>query len=588
MANTTREKGKRQPAKKDTGPILVEDPAAITEDLPPSDQIPVEDDSEEEEAAQQSEAAAPDPRRIPTSSSLTASELWGFIAQYPVPEDLDLYVYRLFPVIRASAPPDWNGEGKWPTYQEKLKGLVAEQTGRVPDQEWLRNVRGSGLYHLRLIDRRLKRTQNRQICEAKVEINEWDTHPPVLNDWSELVPCEANKWIIQRLLKDKIIKRTPEGGFVAHETTSQEAPAAQNGGGEARMLETALRFAEKAYANNRPVAPPAAFTGKDIVDLIGKTQAANDPQKIIAAAQGLVQIAKPAEDPMLKFVLDRLAAAEDRSSRLLEKLLTPVEKPAPPPDAMHELAMGLLKKKLEEPAPTAETIAAASKMSGAQEFWKGMAEVIAPVLAPLTDGLGKIIPIVVTAKMAQGAQPAQNAQQPRPAQQVATAQPQPQQQPAPAAAPAQPAAEAPPQPQAPNMQEQLKSLFYAILDQATPTMLDTFANADEYEGPAGEVFAATFCSMTFRNTLPPQVIELMSALQGEDLSLISGIAAHKQAKEMGLEVIIDGYRNSPYAKKTVGDNAAQEKKFRDFVMQFLAYDPKAEQEEEPEQGGFHG
>jgi hypothetical protein len=557
MAKTRGGSGNRPPQTAPTGPVLVDDPPAQT-DLP---EPPAEDDSEEESVAA-AESASPDPRRIPPSLNLTGPQMWAFIAQYPAPQDLDLYCYRLFPVIVAGPPPDWTGGSKWYTYQEKVKGLIAEQTGRVVDYEWLRNVRGSGTYHLRLIDRRLKRTQNRQVCEAKVDVNEWDAHPPVLNDWSELVPTEANKWIISRLVKDKVIKRTQEGGFVAYEGE----PAAQNGNGNqsasgeaAKMFDTAARILERAY--NRPPAPAptkeeSPFEKIDIVGLIDKTHSANDPVKMLAGFKDLADILKP---PAAAPAADPVAMA----LKIIEALKPNTPAVAPlDPIAQMKVQLDMIKT-IKDTFGDSEKEAAEtrSRMNGWQEFFKQPLTELMSGLKPLFK-VGADILFLKTNHPA----PAANAT-PRATAPAQVAQPG---APAPAAAPEQTTAEQPQGQEEPPMMNRQQAEAHMIMTgvaSVAPTLIKYF----ESEELTGVDFASWFCDASLPTGLPnmPMVPEL-----------VDGYDALPMLKQYGaaqIQSLIKVNAGPLYTR--IAPTEDKETALLKFLEEFLSYDPEAEQPE---------
>ena len=590
MAKTTREKGgKQQP----TGPVLVDEapPMPAVEELLP----PVEDDSEEIEDSSV-EAASPDPRRVPAvADNMPGQQLWAFLAQYPDPQYLDLYGYRLFPVIKATAPPEWTGTGKAPTYQEKVKGLITEQTNRIVDYNWLRDVRGSGTYFIRIIDRRLKRTQNRQICTSKIEVNEWDTHPPVLNDWTELVPCEANKWIINRLLKDRIIKRNSEGGFMAYQDGQQN----QNGTATldpGALLDKTVNLAQKLAQTMQPKESASAFSGKDIVDLIKEQTKQNDPQKVIDAAKGLVEISRPLATPpppppdntLVTLLLAQLkeqsaeaAAARAREFELMKEMMKQSNAPAPaPPDPVATIeAQAKAYVTLREAFGGGDAAAAQSRMNGWQEFLK----------EPLTGFIGLLQPFAqvgaaLLAARAQQAQQANAPAQPKPA--TATAPPtssavtQGQQPPAPAA-PGQPQQQPaaatqetePPMPPAPNP---VLIVLNAALMHVDFTLRDYFAN----ELP-GSDFAAWFCDTAIPLPAPYNLMQ-ESVIGAEALKKLQQFTATDpqgktlDAPEAGKNLLIAAYKANPAIWAKIVTSPDKEPKFSKFLDEFLAYNPEGE------------
>ena len=560
MAKTTSGKPKKQTT--NTGPVLVDDPENPGEAIPAPD--PEEELEEIDPAEAQPAPQAADPRRIPESSMLEPRAFAAFVAQYPAPADLDAYFYRLFPVVKNLAPPEWPPNKKFPTYIEKVKGLLTPQTNQVFTWDWLRDIRGSGKYNIKLIDRTLKRTQNRMVCETNVEVNEWDTHPPVLNDWAELVPCDANKWIIERLLREKIIKRTPEGGFVAFEISQNgTAPAAPNGADPVSLMRETLNAAERMA---KMMAPPkedkkdeSPFQKIDIVKLIEGSQNANDPGKILTAAKELAAMMKPPEQPKadpeahLKMVLE------------IAKLFKPADV-APQPSALDQLKQTaeLAKVMRESFGPTETEIQAKSHMNGWQEFLK----------EPLTEFVGLLKPFaqlgagLLMQRATQGNAPSPAAPRPTPpaTTQLPTAVPNPAPAngaapPTPAAAtgePGQPAADQPQQPQqaAPMDQQQVQMQFVIqVLNQVTPTLISYLENPEM----GGKDLALWFIDTSF-NT---------------NLGMMKGLALWEMLRPMmEREQLLQLYQTSPYWKNI----QPYAEKFPKFVDEFLAYDPEKDAE----------
>src|SRR5437879_13886096 len=100
MARTTRDKPKKAGIT-EIGPILVQEPPENTD---PSVGEPAE---EPEDEAQADATPANDPRRIPPQQTFKVEEesiFWSWLGQFPDPENIDLYGYRLFPVIKVLPP----------------------------------------------------------------------------------------------------------------------------------------------------------------------------------------------------------------------------------------------------------------------------------------------------------------------------------------------------------------------------------------------------------------------------------------------------------------------------------------------------
>jgi len=572
-------------------------PTPAPEELLP----PVEDDSEEIDDSAV-ETVSPDPRRVPpVADNMPGQQLWAFLAQYPEPQYLDLYLYRLFPVIKAIPPPEWTGNGKPPTYQEKVKGLITEHTNRIADYNWLRDVRGSGTYFVRIIDRRLKRTQNRQICTSKLEVNEWDTHPPVLNDWSELVPCEANKWIISRLLKDRAIKRNPEGGFMAYE-------ASQNGNGPApvastdpgALLNQVVNLSEKLSKAMQPKESQSAFSGKDIVDLIKHQATQNDPQKVIDAAKGLVEISKPAEDKEGKTILAILlaqleeqrkesAAAREREFKLMTDMLAKANTPPPAPPAPPDPEVQLTKTfDLLTKAKEFIGEGSASQMKGWQEFSQPIITGFMDLLKPLAQVGATVLQAKAMINLQQQnantkpATPPASAPPSTPATVQQAQQPQPPgTQPAPNA-PATPAESAPPID--PNIQG-IIVVINAVLHQVDLTLRDHFEHAvNKDEGYSGEDFAGWFCDVKIALPPPYNLMAPNGITGAEALSRIRSFSANDPqgnfvpAPEAGKQIILASYRQNPQVWQALCPTEERAAQFETFVQEFLSYDPEAEPE----------
>ena len=586
MAKTTREKPQSPPKTGPTGPILVEESSQEAE-------IQAEEEPEQEQTETESPATAPpDPRRIPPSQRMEGPEFWAFLQQYPVPQDLDLYIYRLFPVVKSLPPAGWNSNQKPPTYCEKVKGLITQQTGEVADYEWLRNVRGSGNYHLRVVERALKRTQNRQICECILEINEYDTHMPVLNDWCELVPnASGNQWIIQRLIQDKVIKRTPEGGLVAAVVPSENSTAANDPGA---MLTQTVNLAKDLAQTMRPKDTAPGFTGKDIVDLIGKTQVANDPQKIIDAATSLIQMTKPPENKegsvLITLLLAQLkeqsteaAAARAREFELMKDMLnkanTPPPAPPAPPDPVATIeAQAKAYVTLREAFGGGDAAAAQSRMNGWQEFLKEPLVGFMDLLKPFAQVGAAIFAAKAQQSAQQNAAAAPKAPTAPPTSPAVT---QGQQQPAPTP-PGQPQQQTTPQPAQETQQPMPPApnpvliVLNAALMHVDFTLRDYFAN----ELP-GSDFAAWFCDTAIPLPAPYNLMQ-ESVIGAEALKKLQQFTATDpqgktlDAPEAGKNLLIAAYKANPAIWAKIVTSPDKEPKFSKFLDEFLAYNPEGE------------
>ena len=601
MAKTTRDKPKKVAEKPDTGPVLVAEPNEIAED------IPEEFEESEEATPSDSEVDANDPRRIPPMQRFELAhqpQWWGFLKQFPDPINCDLYGYRLFPSIMLSPPADWTSRQKPPTHIFKIKGLITPETNQVVDYEWLRNTWGSGKYQLRMVDRTLKRTQNRQICTAIVEVNEWDTHLCVLGDWSELVPNEGNKWVISRLLKDKIIKRNNEGGFMAF---SEGAAVTTNGATpDVAMLDKVLGFAERQFARNTQSTDKQqesvglkamdimASTVKDVMKEATKPPTPPPPpdntvvtllttmlenQRIAAENQR-----KENEAARAREAADA-AAARQREHELLKEMLAEARKPAPaPPNPMDQMdtVLGIFDKLKDKLGGGDSEAARASRMSATQEFWQPIITEGQKTIAPLVDAGAKImLHKAMQANQQQiGQRPGQQPQQQRPPGQSfvspaaevaappAPQQPQPpapmqhqQTQPAPPEQ-QQPATAEPDQQQPPmmpmNIQEQYKAQVIAVcLNRYMATIRKRLADPTE----EGQYLASLMCDDTIDlGNLPP------FSMDGEE--------AFTRAKEAGREYLLDQFRQAPQLWEEFAGTPEKAQRFVRFIDEFLAYDPE--------------
>ena len=105
-----------------------------------------------------------------------------------------------------------------------------------------------------------------------------------------------------------------------------------------------------------------------------------------------------------------------------------------------------------------------------------------------------------------------------------------------------------------------------VLGTATPTMRSYLANSN------GTEFAAWFCDTTFQ--LPPPV--------PPPYNMLPGMEALAQAKLAGSREILEAYKKNPDLYKQIAPNSEAEEKFIRFLDEFLAYDPEAESEGDPE------
>ena len=576
----------------ETGPVLVADePETAAE----GSRDEFEPDAADESSENSDPPQSTDPRTAPKSDDLTPDELFKFIAQHPTPGDLDFYVYRLVPIIRKAKPVDWSSRRPWPTYVEKLKGLITPQTNRVVDLDWVRTMRGSGKYYIQVNDRSVKRTKNRELCHCTLEINDYQNHPAIFDDYSELLPVSENGWLYNRLLRDKIIKQTPEGNFVAYEDgekKEQHTNGAAASIDPTHMLKQTVDLAKDLAKTMTPPTPPAAFSGADIVNLIGKTQTANDPEKIIAAARGLVEMTKPADSPMLALLMAQLedarkeaAAAREREMRMLEKMLDKANTPPPAPPAAPAPVdpikqMGDTLKMIGEAKETLGLSGGeggSSKMNGWQEFLK----------EPLTELISGLKPLFGVGAQLIG----MKAMQPQPGQQPArpaapaTTAPAPVQQPAPMQQ------QTPPEQQEPQQEMNIDPTTLGIsivISQANATLRAFFR-----EGLSGTEFADEwFCNTEFaiRSYLPAQVPQAFRMMAPETMSGYKLLEQLQQtsgkdpqgndipAPEWGKQMILSIYRQQSEVWQSIAPNATEEQRFEKFIGELVAYKPPAQED----------
>ena len=594
MAKTTREKpGPKM--QNITGPMLVQEE---NEPTPPPESTDSEKEvGESEETAPPAAAEAhigKDPRTIPRiHGEMPANELLSFIAAHPSPMDLDAYFYRLKPKIRRMKPPDWPEGKKFPSYVAKLKGLITDRTKRVFDLEWLLTMQGSGKYKVQINDRST-RTRNVELCHCFIEINDYDNHPPIFEDWSELIPCDENKWFIEQMLRDKVIKRTPEGNFVAYEHGPQEAPSNGSIPSPGEMLKQTVDLAKDLARTMQPKESPSAFSGKDIVDLIKSQAAQNDPQKVIDAAKGLVEISRPPAAPpapppdntILTFVLERLSASEERNAKLLDQLLTRANTPppAPPAPADPEVQLSKTFDLLTKAKEFMGEGGASSKMNGWQEFLKEPLTELINLAKPFAQ-LGAQV-LAIRAAQSQPAATAPPAPRPAPrptADQIGSAADQPAAAPAPTAEPAQEPAAAPPPPDAAF--QGVMVVIGAVLQQIDLTLRSHFAHfAAGDEGYSGEDFAAYFCDQQIGlpspwNLMAPDGISGAEALiRIRQFSATDNQGNIVPAPEAGRRIILESYQHNPATWQALCPTEERAKLFDQFIAEFLNYDPEGEAE----------
>jgi hypothetical protein len=309
------------------------------------------------------------------------------------------------------------------------------------------------------------------------------------------------------------------------------------------------------------------------VDLIKSQASQNDPQKVIDAAKGLVEISRPPEDKEGKTVLTlllsqmeeqrkesadqrRAAAAEASASRtrefeLLKEMLTKSKVDAPDPiaDIERYAKLGKTLKESFGPSESETAIERQSRMNGTQELIVELTKAVSPVLEKAM-GLFTV--------MAAAKQSAQPARPPRPTTvDVAPAGEQPQQPAQTNEQPAQPEA-----PQPPTMEQAQQQILNFVLGSATPTLQHYLETSD------GESFAGWFCDTAFSLPgVPPP------------FNRLNGVDAHKFAKQHGKDAILEAYKKNPALYQQIAPNSEAEEKFIRFLDAFLAYDPEAESDD---------
>jgi len=551
MAETHHSKGKKN-TKSASGIAVVE---------PPEPEIANESPEEPQETEAEEEAKEPgiDPRCIPRVKDLPPDEFFAFLAQYPQPSDLDAYIYRLKPVIRVNAPSDLPPGKRVPSYINKVAGIITPETNRALDLDWLQSVRGSGHYRIQVTDHSGNRTKSRELCQTRLEINEWDAHPPIFNDWNEIVPCEANKWFIDKLIREQVIQRTPEGRFVAFQG-SQNGTANGSGSDPGILIDKTLAAAERMA---RMMTPPKEekkdenpFAKIDIVKLMEGTQKANDPEKILTAARGLAEMMKPPEAPKVD---------QDGQLKLIMEIAKLFKTDPPPaqPSAVEQMKQTAEMAKIMKEAfgPSEDERAISTKMNGWQEFLRD----------PLTELINGMKPL-----FAVGAQFLMlKAQQGNPVQ-----QPQPVPRPAPAAAsqpaavaqqaqpaPAQQPVEEPPVEVITPQQQQEQAEARAILNglaSVMPTMLE-YVNNQEL---TGEDFAGWFCDAQVPTGFPPPFPRFVAGITALDL-------LKKYPPEHIIELI---EMNSPPMFADLVPTPDKRDALLQFIQQFQSFNPEGEPE----------
>lgn len=422
-----------------------------------------------------------------------------------------LYVYRLAPIT------DRMATGNRAKYISKY--------GQPIDEETILKDHGSGSYRITLNQ---TDKDGRGICLDRIEIEiENVKYPPV-------VPI--GEWVDDPRNKRWAWART---GANAPPSAHQPAPPAGPTIGELIQGVKSLKELTKEAAP--PPAPPAPDPAEQFAKNVESVS------KIIEMAKPAPVPAPPAPDnTMEKFLLTELTAERAANRELMGKLLDRANTPAaiPPPDPLKDLAMDLLKKRLEkldEPTAAEAATERASRMSGNQELTVEIIKYLAPVAE-------KALTFFTMANTAQAPPPRPAAARPAPTPDAPAVEP-PQQQ----ATPTQ--TDAPP-PTAEQLDPR-KAVLNFILSYVTPTLLSYLEAGD------GEGFASWFCSSSI--PIPKSHFP------------IPGTEAHKFAKQLGRLAIMDAYKTNPDLYRQIAPNTEAEERFIRFLDEFLAYDPDAEQ-----------
>lgn len=520
MAKMTREDGKKP------GPVAVLEPPSgpSNEEAAPPDDPETQTEAEETE---ESAAATPGRRGRPAAQDRTG--FFATLSGYSQVEweRLMLYVYRIAPIT------DRLATGNRAKYIAKY--------GQPIDEDTLLKEHGSGTYRLTL---NKVNDQGKHTTIGRYDADIENVKFPPVVPIGEWVDDPANKrwaWAKQKI-----------------DQAAQPAAPAQpaSSGPKISELITAVRDLKELSKEAAP--PPAPAPPDPVAQLKGTVEAVSS---IVALAKP-DKAEKPAEDPMMKFIVDRLAASEDRNSKLMDRLLDKQNAPVPAPaaDPLRDLAMKMLEKRLDKmDEPAAESAdARASRLNGTQELIVELGKVVAPVLE---KALG-LFTVIATAKAAAVPQPRRPHAQTVDATAIAPVQPG---QPEPA--PAAPETQEQPQPQEPPRQiDPKQAMLNFILSQVTPTMMDHLENGD------GTSFAEWFCGMVIQiPNVPPPVNKL------------PGSEALKFAKQFGKQAIIDAYRGAPELWQQIAPSQQAEEHFSQFLDDFLAYDPDAPEEEEEDQ-----
>lgn len=403
--------------------------------------------------------------------------------------ELLIYMYRLAPIT------DRLATGNQCKFISKLNEPI--------DEDYILKNRlwgGSGKYRLTLNRREPGKKGDRIVDQVEIDI-ENPQYPPVVPEGEWVNDPRNDRWAWARKPKD--------------------APPVA-GPNPMATVQEALTIAK---TMQEITAPPKdqMLSSKDLVELITKTQIANDPAKLIATASTLLEMAKPAAveakpDPAIALLTAELqaarteaAAAREREFKLMERLLDRQNTPPPDPETQLTKTLDLLSK-VKEHAGVNDDNGRSSRMTGWQEMLAPALEQLAPYAGTFINRLLTLPPpgtVPTTAVRTTGTptagQPQETPMQPNPAMQ-------------------------------------------AIITEIAPEMLNCLNNGD-----GGEVF-------------------------GDWIIARYGSMGIQIARSIGKEGILQIVRGNPNLWAQIQPIEAR---FATFVDEFLAWTPAAEEEEPP-------
>ena len=479
----------------------------------------------------------------------------GFFARLPKypPSDwerLKLYLYRLAPITDRTA--GGNPVKFLTIYREAI------------DEEMVLKEWGSGKYRC-LLNRMQEKGESIPIDRVEFEIENLNFPPKVPP--GEWVDDPRNRRWAWANAKDEASKSS---------TPATPSPPAGPTLGE---IVTAVKGIADMTRANQPAPPPkeeSPFAKIDLVGLMEKTQAANNPSAILAAAKEIAAIAKPEKSGDSELLL-----------KLIDKLIPAASNPgaavaAPDPVAQLKTYADMAKTMREAfgPGEKEAEVIAQSRMNGWQEFTNGIVTAVAPGLNKMAEIFGTFMVMKMQMDL-RNQQQGQQPQQPQPARAASPAiqQPQPmtqpqtqagappQQPPTPPAAPAAAEPEQPPMnPQQAEMQMKIHAALSAI-DYAMPTLLDHLnMDPEEIDVTRGWLFAQWFWAAKLPTRLPLQ-------------PLIVGSELLKGLKQFPPETLIQIIQmNAPAMYEALVPTPDKAEALLEFIKEFLAYDPEAEPE----------